>query len=85
MRKLLLDAPKFGNDDDLADGWARRVLEFFWTEIGKYKSIRGGVYMGACSLLTGGIGHGNDTWALPDGHVLGQPFGNTMGPRPGAD
>ena len=85
IRKLMMDAPKFGNDDDLADAWACKVLEFFWTEIGKYKSVRGGVYMGACSLLEGGIGYGNDTWALPDGHMRGQPVGNTMGPRPGAD
>ncbi|MBR5447689.1 MAG: hypothetical protein IKV40_04620 [Clostridia bacterium] len=85
VRQLLRSAPKFGNDDDIVDKWAQRVLEFFWTEIGKYKSVRGGVYMGACSLLTGGNGYGKTTWALPDGHKVGIPMGNTMGPRPGAD
>ncbi len=85
VRKLLRGAPKFGNDNDEVDRWAVRVLEFFWTEIGKYKSVRGGAFMGACSLLTGGIGYGNTTWALPDGHKVGTPMGNTMGPRPGAD
>ncbi len=85
MRSKLLDAPKFGNDDDLADSWASRVLEMFWGEVGKYKSIRGGAYMGACSLLTGGIDYGRATAALPDGHRRGDPLGNSMGPRPGAD
>ena len=85
MRSKLLDAPKFGNDDDIADTWATRVLEMFWEEVGKYKSIRGGRYMGACSLLTGGIEYGYGTAALPDGHRRGDPLGNTMGPRPGAD
>ncbi len=85
IRAKLLDAPKFGNDDDLADKWACRVLEMFWSELGKYKSIRGGKYMGACSLLTGGIEYGHDTAALPDGHRRGDPLGNSMGPRPGAD
>ncbi len=85
MRSKLLDAPKFGNDDDFADTWATRVLEMFWEEVGKYKSIRGGRYMGACSLLTGGIEYGYGTAALPDGHRRGDPLGNTMGPRPGAD
>lgn len=85
IRQIMLSAPKFGNDNDIADKWAVRVLEMFWSEIRKYKSVRGGVYMGACSLLGGGISYGNTTWALPDGHRKGDPLGNSMGPRPGAD
>ena len=53
---LLNMAPKYGNDDDLADGYMARLLDEFWTECGKYKSVRGGVFTGACSLLGGGIG-----------------------------
>ncbi|MBQ8523692.1 MAG: hypothetical protein IJ457_03630 [Clostridia bacterium] len=85
IRQIMLAAPKFGNDLEVVDKWAARVLEMFWSEIRKYKSIRGGVYMGACSLLGGGISYGRETWALPDGHRKGDPLGNTMGPRPGAD
>jgi len=85
LRHKLLSAPKFGNDDDTADSWAVRVLEHFWSELGKYKSVRGGKYLGACSLLTGGVDYGYGTSALPDGHREGDPLGNTMGPRPGAD
>lgn len=85
IRAVMLSAPKFGNDDDRADKWAARILEMFWGELGKYKSIRGGAYMGACSLQGGGRGFGYETWALPDGHRRGDPMGNTIGPRPGAD
>lgn len=54
-RQMLLNmAPKYGNDDALADGYMACLLEEFWTECGKYKSVRGGVFTGACSLL--GIG-----------------------------
>ena len=85
-RMMLLNmAPKFGNDDDLADEYTCRVLELFWSEMGKYKSVRGGAYMGACSLLTGGIWYGSKTWAMPDGRKAGDSLGNTMGPRTGAD
>ena len=84
-RQLLLHAPKFGNDEELPDFWAHRVLDFFWSEIGKYRSRRGGVFTGACSLLSGGIYHGEHTWALPDGRFKGMPLSNTIGPREGND
>lgn len=85
-RQMLLNyVPKFGNDNDEADEMAAKVLNLYWDEIAKYKSVRGGVYTGACSLLTSGISYGESTGALPDGRHAGEPLGNTMGPRPGAD
>lgn len=85
-RQMLLNmSPKFGNDDKDADAMAVRVLNLFWSECGKYKSIRGDVYTGACSLLNGGIHFGKKTGALPDGRFAGEPLGNSIGPRPGAD
>ena len=85
LRQTLLRAPKFGNGDAEADSMAFRVLDFFWTEIGRYRSVRGGAYTGACSLLEDGIRYGKRTGALPDGRHAGDPLGNTMGPRPGND
>lgn len=85
VRRLLLDAPKFGNDDAQADEMAHRVLESFWKEIKKCRSVRGGEFSGACSLLSGGITFGYHTFATPDGRLKGAPLGNSIGPRPGAD
>ncbi|MBE6562661.1 MAG: hypothetical protein E7660_02875 [Ruminococcaceae bacterium] len=82
---LLTKAPKYGNDDAEADAMVARVLEAFWTEIKKYHSVRGGEFSGACSLLGGGISYGAATWATPDGRRAGEPLGNSIGPRPGAD
>jgi formate C-acetyltransferase len=62
-----------------------KVLEHYWTEIGKYTSRRGGVFTGACSLLEGGISMGRNVGAMPDGRFAGEPLGNTIGPRTGAD
>lgn len=85
-RQLLLNrAPKFGNDDPEADEMAARVLATFWDECRKHKSIRGDIYLGACSLLESGITFGHWTGALPDGRFAGEPLGNSIGPRPGAD
>ena len=85
VRQKLLSVPKYGNDDIGADEMAARVLKLFWSEIRKYKSRRGDVFTGACSLLEGGIGYGECTGALPDGRFRGEPLGNTIGPRTGAD
>ncbi len=85
QRRRMLNAPKFGNDHPLPDGYARRVLDAFWSELGMYTSRRGGAFTGACSLQDGGIGFGEQTWAMPDGCHAGAPLSNTIGPRPGAD
>ncbi len=85
-RQLLLNAaPKFGNDNEEADAMAVKMLDHFWSEIGKYKSIRGDQYVGACSLLEGGTSRGERMGAMPDGRFAGESLGNTIGPRPGAD
>ena len=86
IRQMLLNlAPKFGNDNDEADAMTCRVLNTFWDEIAKYRSVRGGPYTGACSLLSGGVAYGSEMGAMADGRFAGEPLGNTMGPRPGAD
>ena len=85
-RQMLLNlAPKFGNDNQQADAMACRVLNTFWDEIAKYRSIRGGQYTGACSLLRGGVLYGMKMGAFADGRFAGEPLGNSIGPRPGAD
>lgn len=84
-RQILLSAPKFGNDEELPDRWCVRVLDFFWSEVGKHKSRRGDVFTGACSLLESGIEMGRQTGALPDGRHAGEPLSNTIGPREGND
>jgi len=85
-RQMLLNyVPKFGNDDDGADAMAVEVLNLFWDEMAKYKSIRGEAYTGACSLLGSGTGYGAAMGAMPDGRFAGEPLNNSMGPRTGAD
>lgn len=86
LRQLLLNAaPKFGNDWEDVDALAAQILEMFWKEIQKYPTGRGGYYVGGCSLLTAGVTYGATMGAMPDGRFAGEPIGNSMGPRPGAD
>jgi formate C-acetyltransferase len=85
VRQMLLAVPKYGNGDEEADAMSAKVLEHYWTEIGKYTSRHGGVFTGACSLLEGGISMGRNVGAMPDGRFAGEPLGNTIGPRTGSD
>jgi len=82
---LRTKAPKYGNDNEEADTMARRVLLCFWEELRKYRSVRGGVFCGACSLLLAGVHYGKGTAATPDGRRAGEPLGNSVGPVPGRD
>jgi len=86
LRQMLLNgAPKFGNDEPEVDALAAEILETYWREIQKYPTGRGGYYIGGCSLLTAGVTYGKTMGAMPDGRFAGEPLGNSMGPRPGAD
>ena len=85
VHRMVQNLPKFGNDVAEVDQLASRLLDHFWAECGKYVSFRGGVFLGACSLLQGGIQYGYSTWANADGRVCGEPLGNTIGPVSGRD
>jgi formate C-acetyltransferase len=68
MRRLLLNrAPKYGNDDELADGYARKVADIFCAEVLKHRNPRGGRFqpglqsISAHALFAGSVG------ATPDG------------------
>ncbi len=39
LRKLALDVPKYGNDNDYVDSLAIEVSDFYYTETRKYKDI----------------------------------------------
>lgn len=69
VHRMVQNLPKFGNDVAEVDQLASRLLDHFWAECGKYVSFRGGVFLGACSLLQGGIQYGYSTWANADGRV----------------
>ncbi len=56
-----------------------------FAEHGVHNLPLGGAFTGACSLLSGGVWWGLRTWAMPDGRFAGEPLGNTIGPRTGAD
>jgi len=68
IRQMLLNrAPKFGNDEDVADDLCNEVLKTYCHELSKYKNARGGAFIPGLYYLTANIPFGLSTAATPDG------------------
>lgn len=68
IRQMLLNrAPKFGNDEDIADDLCNEVLNIYCDELAKYKNARGGPFIAGLYYLSANIPFGLCTAATPDG------------------
>jgi formate C-acetyltransferase len=91
VRRILLDAPKYGNDDDYADELASGALDLFCRELPKYRTTRygrgprGGIWQASCSTVSGNIPFGMSIGATPDGRPAGTPTADTTSPTQGMD
>jgi formate C-acetyltransferase len=82
LRQMLLNkAPKYGNDDDLADGYARLVAQMYSEEVEKYENVRGGRFIAGMYSMTTHIGFGWMTAALPSGRRASEPLSNGASPQ----
>ncbi|MFC1532533.1 glycyl radical protein [Thermodesulfobacteriota bacterium] len=72
MRKMFLEAPKYGNDDDYVDLIARDLYKFWTDTASSFVSHRGIKYnVGGISITAHGPG-GAITGATPDGRYAGE-------------
>lgn len=85
LRAELLKAPKFGNDNDLPDGYANIAAKIFHDALGKHKNIRGGNYVSGFYSVTCHVAFGKRTPALPSGRAAGEPLASSLGPSNGRD
>lgn len=82
MRRILWNAPKWGNDDPYVDDIAKDLLEYCLKEYGKYKTFSGG------NVLSGihqphPVSTGWGLMATPEGRHAGTPVAVTMTPESG--
>ncbi len=85
LRKMLENAPKYGNDDPLPDSYAGLIVKIFHDSLSRHKSLRGGQYVPGFYSVTCHVAFGKVTGALPSGRKAGEPFGSAIGPACGAD
>lgn len=86
VRQACRNAPKYGNDDDYADGIARAVHHGTEAAMETVKDRFGYGIRGDGSAVSATYGLAADTPATPDGRPDGGPFADsTLAPQPGAD
>jgi len=91
IRKMLLAAPKYGNDDDYVDGLVRQAYDIYIDEMKKYKNTRygrgpiGGVYYAGTSSISANVPQGLGTPATPDGRKAGEPLAEGCSPSHSMD
>jgi formate C-acetyltransferase len=85
LKAELQKAPKFGNDNNLPDGYANLTAKIYHDALGKHKNIRGGVYVPGFYSVTCHVAFGKRTPALPSGRLAGEPLAPSLGPSNGKD
>lgn len=85
IRRMLLSAPKYGNDDDYVDDFAVKISDLFMSEVEKYRNPRNGVFIPAYQTLLSNIYFGWRTGATPDGRLTGEALADTLSPVHGTD
>jgi len=85
LRKKLIDAPKYGNNDDIADKYAIWFVEAQADLFDSYRTPDGGRYYIAIASNTQNIGAGREVGATPDGRGAGLPVSDAASPMRGMD
>ena len=83
--KLINRVPKYGNDDDYVDDFARDLTEFVYEEVTKYRSRKGCKLISGLYPVSSHIPHGLAVWALPSGRKAKQPLADGISPNQGTD
>jgi trans-4-hydroxy-L-proline dehydratase len=86
MRQMLLNrTPRFGNDDDYADGVMRSIFEAYYNVVDGRKNTKGGEYHINLLPTTVHVYFGEMMGAMPDGRKACLPLSEGISPVQGAD
>jgi formate C-acetyltransferase len=85
IRKMCLQAPKFGNDIDYADEQKAWVVHQWASEFMKLKNLRGGYGCPGGSSMAAYVPEGKNVGALPSGRLAAEPLAPAGSPCIGKD
>ncbi|NLK43252.1 MAG: hypothetical protein GX300_02530, partial [Tissierellia bacterium] len=85
IRRILLSAPKYGNEDDYADKVMQDMSHMFFNTLESHKDIDGRPFTSMVLTLGGTVAHGWKTGATANGRKAKEPVSDSMSPANGAD
>jgi len=85
LHSMLVNAPKFGNDDDYVDEQVAWVLRTYSDEVTSLRNTRGGRLLPVQIPLASYVPFGMMTSALPSGRKAGRPLSDGVSPTQGND
>lgn len=85
IKQLIDEAPKFGNDDEKVDAFARDVAYTYTKPLLQYGNPRGGRFQAGLYPVSANVPLGAQTGATPDGRLAGTPVADGVSPSAGRD
>lgn len=85
IRDMINEIPKFGNDIDEVDSFARDVAYTYTKPLETFKNPRGGQYQAGLYPVSANVPLGAQTGATPDGRYAGTPVADGVSPSAGKD
>ncbi|NMB80362.1 MAG: formate C-acetyltransferase/glycerol dehydratase family glycyl radical enzyme, partial [Ignavibacteria bacterium] len=85
QNKFLFETPKYGNDDDYADGITKQVFEIYFNAVDGRPNTKGGYFRINLLPTTSHVYFGSVTGATPDGRLAFEPLSEGISPVQGAD
>ena len=85
LRALIEEVPKYGNDIEEVDLFARDVAYTYTKPIEKYRNPRGGQFQAGLYPVSANVLLGQQTGATPDGRYAWTPVADGVGPASGRD
>ncbi len=77
--------PKFGNDNDIDDEFAREAAYTYTRPMEQYKNPRGGMFQAGLYPVSANVPLGSQTGATPDGRLARTPIADGVSPAAGRD
>lgn len=85
LLKLIEEVPKFGNDIQEVDAFARDVAYTYTRPLQGYRNPRGGIFQAGLYPVSANVPLGAQTGATPDGRLAGTPVADGVSPSAGKD
>lgn len=85
LLEMIDELPKYGNDIEEIDLFARDVAYVYTKELQNYKNPRGGIFHAGLYPVSANVPLGEQTGATPDGRLSNTPIADGVGPRSGSD